>query len=368
VTNRAIAHARLRASRLLGGDCVLPSAVDVVRWFGAVQSQDVPGAMWAVAQRMAPGTTVEEVGSAFDAGEIVRTHALRPTWHFLAPDELRWIQALTGPRVRQGNAALNRRSFHLTDEDFATAISVIREELRGGRTRTRDEFRAPLAAAGIEVGQPIVLAYLAMEAELTAAICSGPRLGRQATTYSLVDERIPPTPDRDRDEALRDLVVRYFTSHGPALVRDMSWWSGLTVTDLRRGIELAAGALERRTVDGQDYLAAPGGFEPPPVDTPFVRLLSNYDEYLGSYVDYSPIFDPALPKARNVADVLGAHIVVRDGFVVGGWRRALGPKAVTVSVTLLLPLDAREREALAAEAEAHGRFFGVPVDLRVVER
>ena len=103
----------------------------------------------------------------------------------------------------------------------------------------------------------------------------------------------------------------------------MSWWSGLTVTDLRRGIELAGDALEGRTVDGKEYVAAAGGFEPPPVRRPFVRLLSNYDEYLGSYVDYSPIFDPALPKARNVADVLGAHIVVRDGFVVGGWRRAL---------------------------------------------
>jgi hypothetical protein len=323
--------------------------------------------MWAVAQRMPPGATVEDLGAALDAGEIVRTHSMRPTWHFLAPDELRWIQALTGPRVRQANASLNRRAFHLTDEDFATAIGVIRGELRGGRTRTRDDFRAPLAAAGIDVGEPIVLAYLAMEAELTAAICSGPRLGRQATTYALVDERIPPATERDRDDALRDLTVRYFTSHGPALVRDMSWWSGLTVTDLRRGIELAGVALERQTIDGLEYVAATGGFEPAPVPAPFVRLLSNYDEYLGSYVDYSPIVDPALPKARNVADVLGAHIVVRDGFVVGGWRRALGPKKVTVTVTLLLPLDAREREALAAEAEAIGRFFGVPADLRVIE-
>ena len=367
MTNRAIAHARLRASRLLGGECELPTPADVVRWFGAVQSQDVPGAMWALAQRMPSGTTLEVVGAAFDAGEIVRTHAMRPTWHFLAPDELRWIQALTGPRVRQANAALNRRAFHLTGEDFATALGVIREELSRGRTRTRDDFRAPLAAAGIDVGEPIVLAYLVMEAELVAAICSGPRLGRQATTYALVDERIPPAPPRDREDALRDLVVRYFTSHGPALVRDMSWWSGLTVTDLRHGLELAGVALERRTIDDQEYIAAPGGFEPSPVRAPFVRLLSNYDEYLGSYVDYSPIFDPSLPKARNVADVLGAHIVIRDGFVVGGWRRALGPKAVTLTVTLLIPLDAVEREALAAEAEAFGRFFGLPATLRVVE-
>ena len=362
MTNRAIAHARLGNSRLVGPP--LASAVDVVRWFGAVQSQDLPGALWAVSQRMGPRTTLADLEASFDAGEIVRTHALRPTWHFVAPDDLRWIQALTGPRVRQGNAALNRRALHLTDQDYATAIRVIQDELRGGRIRTRDDFREPLAAAGLAIREPIVLAFLAMEAELTAVISSGPRIGRQATTYALVDERIPPTPARDRDDALRDLTTRYFSSHGPALVRDMSWWSGLTASDVRRGIELAAGALERRTIDGREYVAATGGFEPAAVEAPFVRLLSNYDEYLGSYVDYSPIFDPALPKARTVADVLGSHIVIRDGFVVGGWRRAVRPKALGVTVTLILPLDAAERDALVTEADGFGRFFGLPVELR----
>jgi hypothetical protein len=148
----------------------------------------------------------------------------------------------------------------------------------------------------------------------------------------------------------------------------MAWWSGLTVTDVRRGIELLGGALEGRRVDGKDYWAAAGAFAPPDdVPEPFVRLLSNYDEYLGSYVDYSPIFDPALPKARNVADVLGAHIVVRDGFVVGGWRRALTRDAATITVRLLIPLTQREHDALEAEAAAFGRFHGLPADLRFAE-
>jgi hypothetical protein len=365
VTNRAIAHARLRSSRLTGAHAALPTARDVVRWFGAVQSQDVPGAMWAVAQRMPPGTTLEDVGQEFDAGDIVRTHAMRPTWHFLAPDELRWIQELTGPRVRAANSAINRRALQLTDEEFAIAERVLRAELAGGRIRTRDELREPWTDAGVAIREPLALAYLAMDAELRAVICSGPRRGRQATTYALVDERIPPTPPRDRDDALRDLTIRYFTSHGPALVQDMSWWSGLTVTDIRHGIELAGDALEGRTVDDKAYWSAAGAFDPPDVPEPFVRLLSNYDEYLGSYTDYDPIFDPALPKARNVADVLGAHIVVRDGFVVGGWRRALGRDRVGVNVTLLIPLTAVEMVALEEQAAAFGRFFGLPADLVV---
>src|SRR5690348_7463017 len=104
MTNRAIAHARLRNSRLVGEPLGAPA--DVVRWFGAVQSQDVPGAFWALAQRMPPGTRVGDVGAAFDAGAILRTHALRPTWHFLAPDELRWIQDLTADRVHRAAGSM----------------------------------------------------------------------------------------------------------------------------------------------------------------------------------------------------------------------------------------------------------------------
>jgi hypothetical protein len=363
VTNRAIAHARLANSRLVGPP--FATAVDVVRWFGALQSQDIPGALWAVAQRMDPSTTILDVGAAYDRGEIVRTHALRPTWHFLAPDELRWIQALTGERVHRLNGTLQRR-LGVTDGDFRRGMDALREAMSGGRALTRDELRASLVAAGIDVGEPFSTILLGMHAELEAVICNGPRRGRQVT-FMLVDDLIPATPDRTREEMLGDLTIRYFASHGPALAKDMAWWSGLTVTDIRRGIDLAGDALEGRTIDDKAYVAARGRFEPAAVPEPFVRLLSNYDEYLGSYTDYTPIFDPSLPKARTAADVLGAHIVVRDGLVVGGWRRRLTAKVATVTATLLVPLSRGEHVALEAEAEAFGRFHGLPVELRLIE-
>jgi Winged helix DNA-binding domain len=365
VTNRAIAHARLRNSRLIPdpGLSALTTPTDVVRWFGAVQSQDVPGAFWAVSQRLARDTTFGDIGGAFDRGEIVRTHAMRPTWHFLAPDELRWIQALTGDRVHRLNATLQRQ-LGVTDADFDRATAVIREAMTGGRALTRDELRARLSAAGFDVSNNLTSILLGMHAELEAVICNGARRGKQFP-FLLVDDWIPPTPARSRDDSLRDLTVRYFTSHGPALVKDMAWWSGLTMTDVRRGVELAGAALDRKTIDDLEYVSAPDAFEPGRLPAPHVRLLSNYDEYLGSYADYSPIFDPSLPKARNVADVLGAHIVVRDGLVVGGWRRAIGPKQLTITVTLLAKLSSDECDALASEADALGRFFGLATDLRI---
>jgi len=336
----------------------------VVRWFGAVQSQDVTGAFWAVAQRMAPGTTIDDVGQSFDAGEIVRTHALRPTWHFLAPDELRWIEALTGPRVRRANDAVGRRRLGLSRADFGRTNEIIRAALADGGALTRNELRSRLADAGVPFRDPNAVGHIIMNAELDGLICSGPRRGKQFT-YQLVDERIPSAGDVSASEALCQLTVRYFSSHGPALVHDMAWWSGLTVTDVRRGIELAGEALEQRTIDGKPYVAAADGFEPAKVLEPQILLLSNYDEYLGSYADYSPIFDVSLPKVRTVAGVLGGHIVVRDGLVVGGWRRSIASDRATANVTLLKPFTPAERSALEAATEGWARFLGLGRELRV---
>jgi hypothetical protein len=366
MTNRAIAHARLRNSRLVGPPLATPE--EVVGWFGAVQAQDVSGALWAIAQRMTrePAATIDDVGAAMDDGRILRTHAMRPTWHFVVPEEVRWIQALTGPRVHQVAGTMYRR-LGLDDDAFRRAESAMRSALAGGRALTRDELAAAVAPTGIDLADNLVITHLAMHAELDALIANGPRRGKQST-YMLVSDRAPATPPLACADALRELTIRYFRSHGPALVHDMAWWSGLTVGSVREGIELAGPALDGRRLDGKDYWAAAGAFDPEPglIPEPHVLLLPNYDEALASYRDYSPMMDDALPRARNVADVLGAHLVVRDGFVVGGWRRALAPRQVTVTVTLLIPLTPDELAALDAAAAAFGRFVGLPAELRVV--
>jgi winged helix DNA-binding protein len=366
MTNRAIAHARLLNSRLVGPPLATPE--EVVGWFGAVQSQDVPAALWALAQRLPreAGATIGSLGAAMDEGLMVRTHALRPTWHFLVPSDLRWIQALTGGRVHQANGTMYRR-VGLDEDQFGLAHAAIRAALAGGRALTRDELADAVAPTGIDLADSLVITHIAMHAELDALIVSGPRRGKQAT-YRLVEERVPPAPTLARPDALRELAIRYFRSHGPALVHDMAWWSGLTIGSVREGIELAGTALDGRRVDGKEYWAAAGAFDPEPgqVPEPHVLLLPNYDEALASYRDYSPMMDDALPRARSVADVLGAHIVVRDGLVVGGWRRTLATKLVTVTVTLLIPLTPAELHALDAAATTFGRFLGLPVELRVV--
>jgi hypothetical protein len=365
VTNRAIAHARLRNSRLVGPPLTTPE--DVVGWFGAVQAQDVPGALWAIAQRLPRdgGATIDQLGAAMDDGRILRLHALRPTWHFLVPAELRWIQALTGSRVHQVNGAMYRR-LGLVGDAFERADAVLRDVLAGGRALIREEIRAALAATGIDLGESPVTTHITMHAELDGLIANGPRRGKQAT-YMLVDDRVRSDPPVAPADPLGELTARYFTSHGPALAHDMAWWSGLTVASVREGIALAGARLEGRRVDGKEYWAGAGAFDPDPgfVPEPHVLLLPNYDEAIASYRDYGPVLDAALPAPNWVNDSVGAHIVVRDGLVVGGWRRSLERNRAMVNVTLGIAFTPDELDALGAAAERFGRFVGLPTELRV---
>jgi hypothetical protein len=359
VTNASIAARRLVATGLLDGRA--KTVGDAVRRLGAVQSQDYPGAAWGLAQRVG-STTLADVTADYDAGRILRVHAMRPTWHFLLPDDIRPVQMLTGPRVHAKNATMYRRLELDGRGTWARCRKALVAALEGGQERTRAELSAALGRAGIEAtGQR--LAYIAMRAELDGLICSGAFRGK-LFTYALLDEKaLAAKAPFDRDRARADLVRRYFASHGPALVRDFVWWSGLTTTDARSGIASLDSELVRETIDGKEYWSTTDA--PTDIDLPkaSIHLLPNYDEYLGSYADYAPIFDPSLPRPRTIADVLGVHIVIRDGLVVGGWKRKVEGDRAVIEITILLPLTTRDERSLDRAVDAYRRFLGVPVTI-----
>jgi hypothetical protein len=147
----------------------------------------------------------------------VRTLLLRPTWHVVAAADLRWLLALTAPRVH----AVNRYRYTkvgLDETVLARSVSVLDRAVADGEAHTRAELGAALAAAGIAPGR-LGVTYLMMHAELEALICSGPRRGKQQT-YMSVDARVPPAPALDREEALAELLSRYLRSRAPATVKD----------------------------------------------------------------------------------------------------------------------------------------------------
>lgn len=328
-----------------------------------MQAQDYAGAKWALAQRTRARVVSEgDIEHEINSGALLRTHVLRPTWHFVAPDDIRWLLALTAPRISAAMAHYNRR-LELTPAAFRISNDVLREALAGGKQLTRSELRSHLEAArlGRVTGQR--LGHLIMQAELDAVVCSGARRGKHFT-YALLDERVPPTASRDRDESLVDLTLRYFRTRGPATPRDFAWWSGLRVTDARRGIEIAGRALEAVTIDGQRNWIAPR-HRLPRRKSPIAHLLPNYDEYFIGFRDRSAIGRRVGHVALATrSDALMTHLVFIDGQLVGGWKRTFDKGRVIVHLQLLSRLSRAEKLRVAAQVQRFGKFLGLTAELR----
>ena len=351
-----VARERLVNQRLVGTPFASP--VQVVERLGAVQAQDYAGAKWAVAQRTA-GATDAALEALLTNGAIVRTHVLRPTWHFVAPGDLRWMLALTSPRVKQLMSSYNRK-LELTEAVFRRSNAAIAKALAGGHQLTRTELAAALQRAKVDTSGTQRLAHLVMNAELDAVVCSGARRGKQFT-YALFDERVPVSRSMTRDEALAELATRYFTTRGPASAHDFSWWSGLTIGDARRGAESASG-LRTVTIEGRSHWSAADAEVPARVRS--THLLPNYDEYFVGYRDRSAMLQlarDATPEERT--SELFAHVIEIDGQLVGGWTRTAKEHEMLVKTSYIRPISAARLKSVAAEAARLGAFLGTSVKL-----
>ena len=347
-----ILRQRLRNQRLV---CLpFARAEHVVDWLVAVQSQDYSGAKWAVGQRTA-GASEADLERLYDAGAILRTHVMRPTWHFVRPADIRWLLALTAPRVR-AILAHDDDELELGRTMRARCGRLLEKALRDGKSLTRAEITTLLGAAGISC-RGRRLAHLLAHAELDALICSGPRRGKQFT-YALLDERAAPVKPVPADEALAELVRRYFASHGPATVRDCAWWSGLRMADVKLGIEAARPRLQTVTVDGTVHWFA-GWTEGRPT-SPSAHLLPNYDEYLIGYAERSALVDPSLGPPAD-PKLIFSNVVMIAGRVVGTWRRMTAKGITAVQTHPRRALDERGQAAVRAAVRRYQRFMTLPV-------
>src|SRR5947209_7142471 len=283
MTNFEIAHQRLHNQLIT--QQTFEKASDVVRWLGAVQSQDYAAAKWALGLRM-QNSTDDLIEQAFTDGTILRTHVMRPTWHFVLPADIRWMLALTAPGVL-ATIAYYDRTLGLDDTVFTHTNTVLAKALQGGKQLTRAELASVLQQVGIATDNVQRTGHVLMHAELDGIICSGARSGKQFT-YALLDERAPQARTLDRGEALAEFARRYFTSRGPATLQDFVWWSGLTVADARTGLEMVTSQLMYEIIDDQTYWFSPST-SPTKDLSQTVYLLPNYDEYIVGYTDRSAV-------------------------------------------------------------------------------
>jgi Winged helix DNA-binding domain len=329
-----------------------PRTVDeVVRWFGAVQAQEYAMAKWALALRMRGTVTSDAIERAIDAGKIIRTHVLRPTWHFVAADDIGWMLRVTAPRVH-AKLAYAYRFYKVDAVTRGRAADVFARALERGDHLTRGELGEHLGRAGLPA-KGVPLAMLTIHAELEGVMCSGPRRGKELT-YARLSARVSNPSLLSGDDALTELTRRYFRSHAPATIRDFVWWSGLTMADAKRGLDMIG--AQREVVDGLTYWRVGrvdvGAARRRAESDSTVRLVPIYDEYLVAYRDLA-----AVPRAGgDVRGSLGPAVII-DGQVAGSWKPTISGDDVIVTVNAHRRFTRSERDAVEGAVARFGRHL-----------
>jgi hypothetical protein len=325
----------------------------VVQWFGAVQAQDYLGGLWALGLRTR-GATEASVERAIDAGAFVRTWPMRGTLHFVAAADVRWMLSLLAPRAA-GAASSRWRQLGLDNAVMVRSAKLAEKALVGGKRLRREAMYKVWNDAGIATHDSRGLHILGALAQ-SGLICFGPRDGKQHT-FTLVEEWLPSARLLERDIALGEIARRYFVSHGPATVHDFAWWSGLTVTDARAGLDSVKSELESETIGTRTlWFAATSA----PSATKAAFLLPAWDEYTVAYRDRNDILDPRYAIRVNAGGGILKPVIVIRGRVVGSWQRTVGRDGVVVRPKPFVRLDRADSETLEAAARKYGRFLGVP--------
>lgn len=345
---QAVISARLRNHKLSSPGFERPA--DVVRWFGAVQAQEFHAAKWALALRMQTATNAD-LEDAFNRGEILRTHLLRPTWHFVTPEDIRWLLQLTAPGINRSCAAVYR-NYELDPPLLKRSNRAITKALKNGKQLTRSELRAVLKREGIAADDTIRLTYIMLRAELDGVVCSGPRRGNQFT-YALLEERVPPHSQLTGDEALAELTRRYFASHGPASLADFVWWSGLSRNDARRGIALLGREIKTIEIAQSIYWISRSASKP--LRSIDAHLLPAYDEYNVAYKDRQLVFDQ--DSQITNAGALGPTVII-GGRIIGTWK-ATFEKKLGINLGPSRALQKREEILINEAAKRYAAFHGL---------
>ena len=340
-----------------------PEIAGVLGDFVGMQAQEFQYALWSFPQRMAGGAAVSRTDTqrAFDDGLILRTHVLRPTWHFALPRDIRWMLRLTAPKLRRimgsytRQAGLDRAELNRTQDVLAGAV-------QNGKHCTRKDLISALEAAGIAAGGGR-LTFILMHAEYDEVLISGAMQGKQQT-YAAFDERVPAGPTYTEDEALAELARRYVASRAPVTAKDLAVWASLTLAQANRGLAAIESECSVTELDGMTMWSMPDGRKPAAADPdrPIVDLIQGYDELVMSYSESRRLLAPAgvLPVPDRA---LYLQAILIDGRFTGHWRHQLTGAVATVETQLYRLLTTPEQEALAAAVQRYGDYLGVPTAL-----
>ena len=351
-----IANIRLNSQQI--SSTKFTSVKDIVEWMGAMQAQDYAMAKWAIGIRL-PGSTDKMVETAINNGEIIRTHLLRPTWHFVSADDIYWMIDLTAPQIK-ASLRSRHKELELSETIFSKSNNIIATALEGGHHLTREELKTKLEKAKIATDDNRA-SHILLQAELDGIVCSG-AITKGKQTYALLRERVPITKPLTKEEAPEKLARKYFRSHCPATLQDFVWWSGLPIIDAKQALEMVKVDLISETIDSQTYWFT--HLSPvPKAYRESVYLLPAYDEFLISYKNRSASFFFENHKKTISNNGIFRPVIVVNGQIMGIWKRTIKKDKVIVETELFEQIDDTTKILIEKEAVTFGYFLGKKTEI-----
>lgn len=328
------------------------SVRETLNWMGAIQAQDFSMSKWAVGIRLI-NSTDKVIENAFERGEILRTHLLRPTLHLVSAENIRWLLNLTAPGIK-ARLKSRQKELDLTESLLKKCNRIIRDSLKGENHMTREELVAILTKAKVPLENQRAY-HILVNSELDGITCSG-RLKGGKQTFALLDERVTKTKDLTKEDALKKIAGIYFSSRGPATLKDFIWWSGLSVTNAKNALEIAKPDLVSEKIASEIYwLSNPITYSKN--ENISVHLLPAFDEFLISYKDRTASA-PLIYQKKTFSDngIFWPTIVI-NGQVMGLWKRTIKKDKVIFETKLFEPINKSIQNKINKQSELFGQYL-----------
>lgn len=348
-----ISNIRLLNQQLLNP--LFSSPKELVSWMGAMQAQNYPMVKWAVGMRL-KSAKMQTVDEALRKGEILRTHVMRPTWHLVAAEDIRWMLKLSAQRIISANDSYAKGyDLEISEELYTKSYHLLEKILCGQKSLTRQEIADHFNRSGIQVDTHRMTRFMS-RAEQIGIVCSGEDKGGKCT-YALLEERVAPVPEITKDEALARLARSYFRSHAPAVLQDFIWWSGLPITEARQAIYLIESELTAEQWNGQTWYVHKDCRMRGKV-AGCLHLLPSYDEYLLGYKDRTDVLPKEhYPKAFT-NNGLFYPVLLHEGQVIGNWNKSARKGGKLIEHSCFRLHDCMDEDMLNREKERYIQFLG----------
>lgn len=353
-----IANIRLISQKIINSNLKTPK--EVVNYMGAMQAQDFNMSKWAIGIRI-PASTEEKINSAINNGEIIRTHLLRPTWHFVSNDDIYWMLELSAQKIISSLKSRHKQ-LGLDEKIFSKSNKIIENAFLKKVNLKRSELKAELEKSKIILNDNRA-AHLLLRAELDGIICSGREKGNQ-NTYALLSKRVSKKEILSREESLAKLAQKYFNSRFPVTLKDFIWWSNLSAAEAKKALELIKSELISLKIGNEIYWL-PADYSIPKNYKKSYRLLPAFDEFIISYKDRTGIINSKDHKKAISSNGIFWPAVSANGKIIGTWKRIIKKDKVEVQINFFEKTNKAAISLIKKESLKFSNFLNKKLEIKI---